>query len=216
MPDPDTAVSLVIEGPNGELRTFSTDAEERQNKLKLRKGLNKHVWNLRRDNLKSIPGLMTFGGTNGTRVGPSDYKVTVKWGEDSESAHDFAISTHPDLSVDQSAHDEKQQLLSTLYDATQEVFDEVKNMRHMRDQIKAFQERDGVSEDTVLYNKGKHIIATLDSLEKTIVQAQQKTFTGRDQFSEPDRWTAHAYPGYHRRIISTDYAGPETKSGRCT
>ena len=28
----------------------------------------------------------------------------------------------------------------------------------------------------MLYNHGKHIIATIDSLEKTIVQAQQETF----------------------------------------
>lgn len=176
VPNPDTAVSLTIEGSNGVIRTFSTDAEEEQNKLKLRKGLNKHVWNLQRDNLKSIPGLMTFGGTNGTRVGPSGYKVTVNWGDEQSMSNDFTVSAHPDLKIDQAAYDQKQELLATLYDATQEVFDEVKNMRHTKSQIEAFQTRDGIEEDSLLFHQGQHIIATLDSLEKTIVQAQQETF----------------------------------------
>lgn len=78
--------------------------------------------------------------------------------------------------MSQTAHDEKQKLLSSLHETTQEVFDEIKNIRYIKEQIEMFQKRDGVKEDSVLNKAGAEIINTLDSLEKTIVQAKQQTF----------------------------------------
>ena len=177
LPSPDTNVTITVENSLGEvIRTYSPDAEHPSDKLKLTAGLNKHVWNMRRANLRSIQGLMTFGGTGGSTVGPGEYTVRVTWGDSENVANEVAVEPDPRSSIPQSAYDEKQALLGTLYNATQEVFDEVKNIRHMKAQIQQFQERDGVEEDSILYHKGMHIVETLDSLEQTIVQSKQQTF----------------------------------------
>jgi photosystem II stability/assembly factor-like uncharacterized protein len=175
-PVADTNVSILIIDQSGKtVREFSTDAKEKGNKLKVSKGLNKHVWNMRRDDLKSLKGLMTFGGTGGTLVGPGTYKVNIFYGENNPESFTVTISDDPRSDISAKAHLEKQGLLNSLYNATQVVFDEVKNIRYVSRQIESFQERHGATADSVLFDKGQRIIATLDSLEKTIVQAKQKT-----------------------------------------
>ena len=176
-PAADTNVTIsIIDASGNMIREFSTDAEEKGNKLTVKKGLNKHVWNMQREDLKNVKGLMTFGGTEGTRVGPGAYKVNITCGEVNNVSYAINISDDPRSNISTEAHQEKQELLNTLYYATQEVFDEVKNIRHVRSQIASFQERDGVEADSILFNKGKIIVSTLDSLEKTIVQTKQQTF----------------------------------------
>jgi len=176
-PVADTSLTISFVGEYGSaVRVFSTDAEEKGNKLNVKRGLNKHVWDMQRNDLKSVKGLMTFGGTAGTRVGPGAYNVTVSYGEDKGESRTVSISDDPRSNISAEAQKEKQDLLNSLYNATQDVFDEVKNIRHVRSQISSFQERNGVEADSVLFSKGKKIVATLDSLEKTIVQVKQQTF----------------------------------------
>jgi hypothetical protein len=118
---------------------------------------------------------MTFGGTTGTRIGPGSYKVNMSCGGIDAGSFNVRVDDDPRSDISIQSHLEKQALLNHLYHATQDVFDEVKNIRYVRNQITTFQEREGVEADSTLFNKGKVIIATLDSLEKTIVQAKQKT-----------------------------------------
>ena len=54
---------------------------------------------------------MTFGGTSGSLIGPGEYKVTVRNG-DAETTYDVQIHDHPESTIPQAAHDEKQALSS--------------------------------------------------------------------------------------------------------
>jgi hypothetical protein len=172
----DTNVTISIIDKNGNsIREFSTDAEDKNNTLTVKKGLNKLVWDMRRNNLKGIKGLMTFGGTRGTHIGPGEYTINVSCGDNAPEIFTVGVSDDPRSEISAGAQEEKQNLLNELYLTTQDVFDEVKNIRHIRGQIISFQKRDGVRNDTLLFSKGERIVATLDSLEKTIVQAKQQT-----------------------------------------
>jgi len=138
--DPDSVVSIRIadEGENI-IREFSSDADNKNDKIDVSKGLNKHVWDLRREGFKSVPGLMVFGGTDGTRLGPGEYTIQFS-SAGNQVVHKFSIDQDPRDPQSMQVHNEKQHLLTTLHESTQGVFDIVKNMRYVQDQIESFQE----------------------------------------------------------------------------
>ncbi|MDX1407127.1 MAG: glycosyl hydrolase, partial [Saprospiraceae bacterium] len=174
--DPDTAVSIEISHSDGTVvRSYSSEADKSGRQLKVSDGLNKHVWNLRRENVETVQGVMTFGGTGGTRIGPGTYRVEVRSGQHS-MAYSVEVKDDPRDPKGEAAHAEKQALLEKLHAASQEVFDAVNNIRYIKEQISAFQKRPEVAADTSLMRRGKQIAATLDSLQNTLVQVKQQTF----------------------------------------
>ena len=205
-------IRIANAGSDEPIRVLSTDAEEKSDKIKAKPGLNKFVWNLRRAKLSGIDGLMTFGGTNGTRVGPGEYSISLQYGEE-EHTFEFEVMDDPRQDISPPAHEEKQELLDELYGTTQDIFDAVKNMRYVRGQIKEFQSRESIKKDTVLFEMGEQIISELDSLEKTLVQPKQETF--QDVVNYPSQLDGQLM--YIQSIIDSSYPpltqGQKEKAG---
>ncbi|MDX1477144.1 MAG: glycosyl hydrolase [Saprospiraceae bacterium] len=173
---PDSAVAITISDADGRvIRAFASDAEESGRKIKTTDGLNKHIWNLRRENLEAVSGVMTLGGTSGTRIGPGAYRVDIRSGS-TDFSYTVQVKDDPRDPKPADAHAEKQALLDQLHNASQEVFDAVKNIRYVQEQIRSFQTRPEIASDTTLVQQGNTIIATLDSLQNTMVQVKQQTF----------------------------------------
>jgi hypothetical protein len=169
-----TTTEIDIVGNDGRLiRKFSSDEKEKSKKLTVIPGLNKFVWDLRRPSLESIPGLMTFGGTLGSKLGPGKYSINLIH-ENDTSSQSFHVLADPLFLTEQKAHDEKQALLTRLSATTQLVFDAVKDSRYIRKQIEDFKERE--LQDTILQHMCDTISHRLEEIEKKMVQSKQKTF----------------------------------------
>ena len=199
----------VLDKRGETLRSLKSDAGKKQDKLKLQTGLNKIVWNFRRNSFDGPKGIMTFGGTKGTRIGPGTYTLQFIHGGDT-SIQTVRVLDDPRRDIPQAEHVEKQALLTNLADATQRVFDLVKDMRYVKQQINAFQERKNL--DSTLIKKGQVINKTLDSLELELVQSKQKTF--QDVINFPNQLDAKLM--HIQGIIDSSYppltAGQKTRA----
>ena len=67
------------------LRHFSSASSKKQDKASKQAGMNKLVWNLRKDDYKGIKGVMNYGGRGGHKMGPAWYKVVLSYGKDTIS-----------------------------------------------------------------------------------------------------------------------------------
>lgn len=169
-------VSIQIMDKKGKtLRSYSEKAEEKPNQLKVKPGLNKFIWNLKKESYDNVKGVMTFGGTNGTTIIPGEYSVQYKIGNDS-TIIPFELADDPRLGIPNTAYIQKENQLRILEQTISELFEAVKDIRHVREQINAFQKRDAIKEDSLLTAKGKAILTDIDSLESQLVQTKQKTF----------------------------------------
>jgi len=177
---PETMDSLDVgihikDNKGNTLRSFSKNAEEKSNQLKVKPGLNKFVWNLKKESYDNVKEIMTFGGTNGTTIIPGEYSVQYKIGNDSTMIP-FELVDDPRLGIPKSAYVQKENQLRILEQTISELFEAVKDIRHVREQINTFQKRDAIKEDSILLAKGKSILTDIDSLESQLVQTKQKTF----------------------------------------
>ncbi|MEM6345653.1 MAG: glycosyl hydrolase [Bacteroidota bacterium] len=171
-------VEIQIFDDSGEqIRAFSSAEKSPAKKLDAKGGLNKLVWNLRMPSVEPIKGLVTLGGTASYRVLPGKYEARLMYGGDTLS-QSFAVLEDPRMKVAQDAYDAKAALMDELYQSQAEVFATVKDMRHVKAQVQAFTGRMDTEDEAqkALKEQGEAIISSIDSLEKTMVQVQQKTF----------------------------------------
>ncbi|MEL6650137.1 MAG: glycosyl hydrolase [Bacteroidota bacterium] len=172
------SAELQILDANGEMiRTFREAEKAPNKKLSAKGGMNKLVWDLQTAPIEGLPGLMTLGGNPGYRVAPGDYEAILIYAGDS-LRRNFTVNADPRLLIVAPAYDEKMEVLGELYAAKQAVFERVKDMRHLKGQLQGLTVRldDSVETQMGLKEDIEILVSTLDSLEKTMIQTQQKTF----------------------------------------
>ncbi|MFK7923397.1 MAG: WD40/YVTN/BNR-like repeat-containing protein, partial [Bacteroidia bacterium] len=167
----------ILDAAGSMIRAFSSAEKSPQKKLSAKGGLNKLVWNLRMPSVKPIPELLTLGGTASYQVPPGSYQARLIYQGDT-TIKDFEVMPDPRLNIETSAYLEKMALMEKLYQSQKEVFKAVKDMRHIKAQVQAFTARMDTTEQVQqkLKAQGEAIVSEIDSLEKTMVQVQQKTF----------------------------------------
>jgi photosystem II stability/assembly factor-like uncharacterized protein len=190
---PDSGASeLTVEflDASGEvLRSFSSTEKSPAKKASRQTGMNKLVWNLRLPNVESPKGLTVLGGTGGYRVGPGNYQARLIYGADT-LLRSFTVKPDPRQTARVGDYAEKNQFAEQLYAARKEVYKAVLDMRHVKSQIEALNQRlDEESEaQKALKEEGAALIAEMDSLEATLIQTEQKTF--QDVINYPNQLDA--------------------------
>ena len=201
----------ITDADGAVVKTFSNKAEKKENKYEAKPGLNKLVWNLQPDGVEAIKGLMTLGGNKAPRVGAGEYGL--RWMVGTDTAHtSFEVMEDPRLEIDAAAFVKKRDWLRRLDDAATDLTETVKVLRFVKKQIRDFNQRVEIAQDTQLIKSGKSIIANIDSLENTLVQSKQKTF--QDVINFPNQLDAKIR--HIQSIIENSYppitVGQETRA----
>ncbi len=95
-PAKDQKIQLDILEENGELiKSFTSDAKEKKQQFKPKKGMNRFIWDMRYPDAVSFDGIVLYSSnTKGPIAVPDNYKVRLTVGEES-TTQDFAIKMDP-------------------------------------------------------------------------------------------------------------------------
>jgi len=145
-------------------------------KLEIKQGLNRFAWNMRAADAVEFDGLIMWAGdTDGPRVPPGSYMVTLTVGEASASSP-FEIVKDPRSSATQEDLVEQFDFLIGVRDKVSEVHEAITNIRAVRAQLGELGERLGKKEDyEELREASKALGESMTEVEKALYQTQNQS-----------------------------------------
>jgi len=128
------------------LRTFSNqpgDDEERPALNALKAGMNRHVWDLRREPVPGVEGLYVFGTLRGDMVPPGRYRVRLRVGDAEPTERTFEVRDIPQLAAEVTAadHQAREAMLAQIRAELERLHAGVTTMGSVRTQVDAAVER---------------------------------------------------------------------------
>ncbi|MBK7432431.1 MAG: glycosyl hydrolase [Chitinophagaceae bacterium] len=167
------------------IRSFSTSAKEKEEKIEVNKGMNQFVWNLYYPPAEKVDGLILWhGNVPGPKAPPGNYYITIRADKDSAESG-FVIKANPVYKLTQSDYEDQFNFLITVRDKFTEIQKAIKNIRDVRTQINDFTARQGK-------DIPKEIKQAADTLNKqmTVIEEalhQTKAKSGQDVLNFPIR-----------------------------
>lgn len=184
-----TVASLDILEKNGNLiKKFATKPDKKANEedLKIKKGMNKFVWNMRYANAEGFDGLIMWSGSlTGPKAIPGIYKarLTVN-GKSSET--EFEILKDPRTSATVSDIKEQFDFSIAVRDKLSETHKAIKKIRTAREQINRVTEPMKGKEDMKEVNElAKSILDDMKKIEEALYQTKNRS--GQDPLNYPVR-----------------------------
>ena len=170
------------------IKTFSTKAKEKRDKLKVKKGGNRFIWNMTYPSAKDFKGMILWWGTlNGPRAVPDNY--VVKLSIDGEvQEQEFRIAQDPRSSTTKEDLRAQFDFIASVNDKISEAHQTIKQIRDIRQQLKNYTGR-LPKEDR--YQRLRDAAETIDSsmtlVEKALYQTQNQS--RQDPLNFPIRLT---------------------------
>ncbi len=193
-PDKKEAFQISIKDDKGNLiRTLSSKAKNRLNKIRVKKGFNTINWNLRHEGPELVSNLVAMVISNpspGPYAVPGDYQIELSHGEWKKSQ---ALSILPDprwTHVKQEDYQAQLDLVLEIREMITESHKRIKNLRALRDQIKSISElaiKAGHSKE--LKTVSSDISKKLTAIEDQIIQ--NKAEASQDNINFPRVFSNH-------------------------
>ena len=175
----------IFDANKKEIKTFSTDAKERNAKFDLYNGLNQFVWDLRYPEAERIDGMILWNGNpSGIIAPPGNYYARFKIGSDSSEVP-FVIKPNPNYKETQEEYQQQFQFLSDVKNKFDEVQKAIKDIRSLRTQINGFVTLQGKNVPKDVKDMADSINKQLTSIEEALYQTKAKS--GQDVLNYPIR-----------------------------
>jgi len=184
-----TEVKLTFYDTEGEeIRSFSTKAKEKKNKLTIEKGGNRFVWNMRYEDAKKFDGMIFWWGSlNGPKAIPGKYRVDLQVG-DVKQAADFEIVQDPRSPAKGKDFVTQFNFIKSVNDKVSEAHQTIIDIRDIRAQLDNYTKRLGDDEKyQPLKDKAAAIDSTMMAIEKTLYQTKNRS--RQDPLNFPIRLT---------------------------
>lgn len=161
---------------NGQvMRSFATNAENRQNKIIKKSGMNSINWNLTQINFEGVEGVFMGLGAGGHRVAPGKYTVTLSYG-DKILSKDLEVLPDPRWEATPTQYNEQQNLLITIRKMIVNLQEKANELRSVRAQIQDLKTRISEKDFKEVHEKANALIKEIDRTEDKMIQPKQKTF----------------------------------------
>ena len=157
------------------VRSFSTDAKNRQERISKKSGMNRINWNLSLTNFDGVDGVFVGLGASGHRVAPGAYKVKINYG-DWEVTKDLEVKADPRWSATDAQYAEQQRLLYDIRTGIKMLQEKANDIRSIRSQIVDLKSRIDSDEFESIHSKADEILKMINESEAEMVQPKQKTF----------------------------------------
>ena len=167
-------------------------------------GVNRWVWDMRRDPLRCIDDIKVFEGFGGAYVQPGNYRIKVSIG-DFEDTIDLTLN--PDRRFD-ATDDQIDQLESTIIAMTQlmnDLIDRLAATRKSRAQLESMLADH--PDVTTLHEAGDRAIDRLDKWEKQVYQTEYQTY------EEVGRLPGRLIKQVRHLLTVIDNGGPPVAAG---
>ncbi len=187
MPD-SNSVQLKISDSDGKvIKSFKPKNRERGDRLPIKKGLQRFIWNMRYPDAERFDGLILWGGggLSGPLALPGEYKVTLINGKDSISVP-FIIKKDPRSSATMEDLKAQFDFVLDTRDKLTLIHRAIKEIRNIRKQIMSVNDRIKNRNDTDEIKKsGDEITKKITAVEETLYQTKNKS--GQDPLNYPVR-----------------------------
>jgi len=165
----------VMDADGNEVRSFATDAEEKQNKIKKKSGMNRFNWNLTKSNFKGVKGVFVGLGAGGHRVAPGNYSIKLSYG-DQEVTRNVEVKPDPRWSASAADYAEQQTLLTKVRSLIDQLQETATDLRSMRAQLNDLKSRVSEEDYPDIHSQADDLVKEINDLEDLMVQPKQKTF----------------------------------------
>jgi photosystem II stability/assembly factor-like uncharacterized protein len=184
---PDSAkISIDILDKNKKaIKTFSTKAKEKEDKIEVSNGMNQFVWNMLYPPAERIDGqIIWHGAVPGPNAAPGQYFYKIKAEKDSVEGS-FIIKANPVYNLAQADYDEQFNFLISVRDKFNDIQKAGKNIRDIRKQINDFMDKQGKDVPKEIKQQADTINKQMTAIEEALHQTKAKS--GQDVLNFPIR-----------------------------
>jgi photosystem II stability/assembly factor-like uncharacterized protein len=183
----DSIKSLVLEVKDAKgnlVRTFSNNPSKSNSNnsfrlepaLSVKKGLNRFVWNLRRQGMPTIDEVYIEGSYNGGRIVPGIYSVTLRV-DGQEQSSQLVLQGDPRINVTDADYTRQDELLKKLEQDVTDIHVAVTRMRGVQKQLNELTEliaSDSSKAEAV--KTAKSIIEKIQAWENKLIQPKSQSY----------------------------------------
>jgi len=180
----DTVSLSYLTAENDTIRSFSTIAEKKTDKLELKKGGNMHVWNLSYAPAKKFEGMILWWGSlNGPKARPGKYKVVLEVnGKEMTAA--FNVLQRPNSEGTIADINAQFDFVKSINDKLDEAHQCIIDIRSLRKQINAYV---AMTSDEDVKSYAQEIDSVMTKVEEALYQTKNRS--GQDPLNFPIRLT---------------------------
>ncbi|NER13124.1 glycosyl hydrolase [Leptobacterium flavescens] len=180
-------ISLTFMDASGDtIKKYSN--KDKKNRLSVKKGANKFVWNTRYDGAERLPGMILWAANlNGSKAVPGNYRVSLKV-NDEEVAQPFKILPDPRAEVSVSDMQKQFDFVKNINETVDKAHKSIKKIRKIREQLTAF-EKQYKGDDRLkdLLEKVKELKKQFTEIEEALYQTKNRS--NQDPLNFPIRLT---------------------------
>jgi hypothetical protein len=206
----------ILDSSDQVVRSYTSD-EEKAKERKLEKlsqeaGTHRVAWNLTYPGPDIIPGIITFGYGGGVKAPPGTYRVRLTVG-DNVQTQSFQVLADPRLDdVTQQDFDEQFRLASEIRDTMDELYNSIRRVRSVREQVAAVAERaKKAGFDEAVQETADAVKKKLEEAEGLMVQTKNQS--RQDPFRFPPQ-LVNQFVALYEYVTGVDgyrAGGPEGK-----
>ena len=167
------------------IRSFTTTAKEKEEKIEVEKGMNQFVWNMYYPPAEKVEGLILWhGNVPGPKASPGQYFFKIRTDKDSTEGS-FTIKANPVYNISQQDYDEQFSFLITVRDKFSDIQKAIKNIRDIRKQLSDFTDKQGKDCPKDIKQQADTINKQMTLIEDALHQTKAKS--GQDVLNFPIR-----------------------------
>ncbi len=172
------SIPLKVEFMNASgdvVRSYATDAKDRQEKIGKKTGMNRINWNLSLTNFSGVDGVFVGLGAGGHRAAPGQYAVKLTYG-DWEVTKELEVKPDPRWTATRVQYQEQQVLLNDVRELIESLQSTANDIRSVRSQINDLKARIDKDEFGSVHEMADQLVKDITAFEDELVQPKQKTF----------------------------------------
>ena len=167
------------------IRSYSTRAKEKEEKIEVEKGMNQFVWNMNYSPAEKIEGLILWhGNVPGPKAAPGQYFYKIRTEKDSTEGS-FSIHANPVYTITGQDYEDQFNFLITVRDKFSEIQKAIKNIRDIRKQLTDFTDKQGKDCPKDIKQEADTINKQMTVIEEALHQTKAKS--GQDVLNFPIR-----------------------------
>lgn len=175
----DEEIKLEILETSGKvIKTYSNQSKKSSNKLMVKEGGNRHVWNMRYPGFKEFPGMILYSSPNrGPRAIPGTYQARLVRG-DEVAETSFEITADPRLETTQREYQRQFDFLIRVRDKVSEAHQamiDIASVKKDFEYLKTKLSKDDPEQEKLITEMNE-LTEQLTLLENTIHQTKNKSF----------------------------------------
>jgi photosystem II stability/assembly factor-like uncharacterized protein len=174
----------LLEADGTLIRTFSSKARERADRLPADSGMNRFVWNLRYPDASRFDGMIFWaGGTQGPRAVPGRYQVRLTAGSWSETATAELVND-PRVEVSQADLQAQFDLLIRVRDRVTEANDAVTRIRRVRGDVDGVLRRMDAAEAKASGPTADSVRALAKTIKQELTAAEEAIYQTKNRSNQ--------------------------------